>query len=195
MKDDGYLSQQLNRPRVPKDMESKIRDNWREQTANRRHNLAAKYLIIAAGIFGSVVSTVLVKHVVRSSDLVQVAIEDINNDTIKHVGIMFPIETLIKRANIKLPPSSMPIEMVKRCNLNGNETLHIKVAGANHGAVHLFIKKGDFTHSITNTEQGTEAIRPWGLIKPRSDLSVLVLYTNDMNIANVDKLIETMFFV
>lgn len=193
MKDDELLSQQLNRPGVPKHLESKIRANWHEQTMKQHHNPMVKYLVLAASVFGIVISILLVKYVEQPVDLVQVAIEDIKNDTRKHVGIMLPIETLFKRANINLPPNSMPIEMTKHCNLKGNETLHIKVAGAHHGAVHLFIKKGDFTLSITNSGQGIGDFKSWGLIKPRNEISVLVLYTKDMNPANVDKLINTMF--
>jgi len=194
MKDDEYLSQQLNRPRTPKDLEAKIRANWLEQTIYHRHNSATKYLLIAASVIGVVVATFFVSQATRAPDLVQVAIEDINNDTNKHVGITLPFEMLIKQSKINMPPSSMPVVIAKRCNLDGNETLHIQVAGENHGAVHMFIKKGDFTLAVANASQGEVTYRAWGLIKPRNELSVLVLYSKDMNPASVDALIKTMFF-
>ena len=92
-----------------------------------------------------------------------------------------------------MPPESMPVEMTKLCNLNGNKTTHLKVAGAKQGAVHLFIKKGDFNASFLEPANSKSTL-PWRLIKPRHDLSVLVVYTKDMNPASVDKLIQTMFY-
>ena len=62
-----------------------------------------------------------------------------------------------------------------------------------HGAVHLFIRDGNFDTPIWESKN-KEPTMPWRLIKPRSDLSVLVLYTEDMNLASVDKLIQTMFY-
>lgn len=195
MKDDTDLHQLLNRPPVPDDLESKIRANWHEQKSKQLSNKPAKYLLVAASIFAMVVGTVFLNSYFTAPNLISVAINDINNDAKQHIGIALPIESVVQEANIHLPPDSMPIEMSKLCTLNGNQTMHLKVAGAKQGEVHLFIKKGDFEASIWKSEQSATATMPWKLIKPRDDLSVLVLYTKDMNPANVDVLIQTMFYV
>ena len=78
--------------------------------------------------------------------------------------------------------------------LNGHKTIHLKVAGEKQGTVHLFIKEGHFDLTKSNRDEEINESMPWKLINPREDLSVLVLYTKDMNPANVDRLIQTMFY-
>lgn len=193
MKDDSELQRQLNRPTVPEDLEKKIRANWQDQKSRPLRHKPAKYLLVAASLVGVIIGTVLVNRLLTPNDLITLAINDINNDEKHQVGITLPVELLVKQANIQLPPESMPIEMTKLCNLKGNKTTHIKVAGAKQGAVHLFIKQGDFDVSLWKSENRPPAM-PWKLIKPRGDLSVLVVYTEDMNPASVDQLIQTMFY-
>lgn len=193
MKDDSELQRQLNRPPVPEDLEKKIRANWQDQKSRPLRHKPAKYLFIAASLAGIILGTVLVNHLITPNDLITIAINDINNDEKHHVGITLPVDLLIKQAKIQLPPDSMPIEMTKLCNLKGNKTTHIKVAGVKQGAVHLFIKQGDFDASLWESANSSTEM-PWKLIKPRTDLSVLVVYTEDMNPASVDQLIQTMFY-
>ena len=193
MKDDKSLHRQLNRPHVPDDLEENIRANWRDQMSKQQQHRPVKFIIAAASLFGIIVGAILVNNHSTSQDLITIAINDINKDEKHHVGITLPIELVVKQANIHLPPESMPVAMTKLCNLNGNKTTHIKVAGAKQGAVHLFIKMGDFDASLWESKDNTPAM-PWRLIKPRHDLSVLVVFTEDMNPASVDKLIQTMFY-
>ncbi|WP_455208360.1 hypothetical protein [Kaarinaea lacus] len=193
MKDDKDLHRQLNRPHVPDDLEKKIRANWQDQKSKKLRKKPSRYLFLAASLFGIIVGTVLVNQLSTPKDLISIAINDINKDEKHHVGITLPVELLLKQTKIHSPPDSMPIEMTKLCNLNGNKTTHIKVAGAKQGAVHLFIKAGDFDASLWEPKNNSSSM-PWKLIKPRNDLSVLVVYTEDMNPVNVDKLIQTMFY-
>jgi len=193
MKDDKNLYRQLNRPPVPDDLEEKIRANWRDQMSRQQQNRPVKFIIAAASLFGIIVGAVLVVNLSTPQDLITIAINDIYKDEKNNVGITLPIELVVKQANIHLPPESMPVEMTKLCNLNGNKTTHIKVAGAKHGAVHLFVKVGDFDASLWESKDIAPAM-PWRLIKPRDNLSVLVVYTEDMNPASVDRLIQTMFY-
>lgn len=195
MTDDNDLNKQLNRPPVPHDLEDKIRANWQEQKMGRRHTLPLKTILVAASIIGIVAGTVLIDRPTTPEDLITIAINDIDSDTLKRTGLTLPIDSILNEAHINLPPESMPIKMTKRCNLNGNKAVHIKVAGANQGAVHLFIKTGDFDTSLSLPDKETATAMPWKLIKPRHDLTVLVLYTTDMNPTSVDKLLETMFYV
>jgi len=193
MKDDKSLYRQLNRPHVPDDLEEKIRMNWRDQMSRQQQHRPVKFMIVVASLFGVIVGAVLVVNLSTTQDLISIAINDINRDEINHVGITLPIELVLKQANIHLPPESMPVEMTKLCNLNGNKTTHIKVAGPKQGAVHLFVKTGDFDASLWESNDNAPAMS-WRLIKPRENLSVLVVYTEDMNPASVDKLIQAMFY-
>jgi len=194
MKDDKELDRQLNRVHVPVDLEKKLFANWQDQKTGNIRKQPAKLIFIAAGLFGIILGIILVNQFSAPEDLIGIAIKDIRNDEKHHVGITLPVDLLVKQANIHMPPESMTVEMTKLCNLNGNKTTHIKVAGAKQGAVHLFIKEGDFDASLWEAKNSASTM-PWRLIKPRHDLTVLIVYTEDMNPASVDKLIQTMFYV
>lgn len=193
MKDDEQLYRQLNRLNVPGDLEKKLHSNWQDQKARQLRTRPMKFILIAAGLSGIILGTLLVNQLTVPQDLINIAINDIRNDDKQHVGITLPVDLIIKQANIHMPPESMPVEMTKLCNLNGNKTTHLKIAGAKQGAVHLFIKEGSFDASLWESKNNTPGM-PWMLIKPRDNLSVLVVYTEDMNPVSVDKLIQTMFY-
>jgi len=193
MKDDTELYRQLNRPQIPDELENKILANWQDQKSGKRAKKTSRYLVTAVSVFAFAIGSVLVYRQFISNDLVQVAINDIRKDDSHHVGITIPVELLVKQAKIHLPPASMPIEMTKLCHLNSDKTMHIKVAGKKHGAVHLFIKAGNFDASFRESGHYVPSM-PWKLIKPRKDISVLVVYTEDMNPASVDELIKAMFY-
>jgi len=189
--DENELRNQLNRPHVPDDLETKIRTNWCEQRTKQR--IAYKPAIlafVAASLFGIFVGTSLLNTGITRNDLINAAIKDIDNDEKQHTGIILPVDSLITQAHIHYPPESMTVKMSKICNLDRNETIHLKIAGEKQGEVHLFIKEGNFD-LMPSSQNKT---MPWKLIKPRDNLSVLVLYTQDMNPANVDRLIQTMFY-
>ena len=97
--------------------------------------------------------------------------------------------------DIQLPPASMPIKMTKFCTLGGLKTMHMQVNNEDKGEVHFFIRQGEFDIAFWQANQSDEAVMPWKLIKSGRDLSVLVLYSNDMNPDNVTHLIQKMFYV
>lgn len=189
--DDNELHNQLNRPPIPDDLEAKLRSNWHEQMNNRRNNVKpAMMALIAASFFGIVIGTALINNGIAQKDLIKVAMNDIVNDKKQNAGIILPINSVIEQTNIHSPPKPMTVKMSKVCNLNGNKAFHLTVAGAKQGEVDLFIKKGNF--DLTPSSQNKDM--PWKLIKPRDNISVLILYTKDMNPANVERLIQTMFY-
>lgn len=193
--DDKELHKQLNHPSIPDNLEDRIRANWFEQKTQRQSNhTRLKYAYLAMSIFGIVIGTALIDSSITQAELIQLAVNDIQSDEKKKIGIALPVASLVNQKNINYPPESMPVEMTKYCNLDGNKTIHLKVAGEKQGTVHLFIKGGHFDLSKSNHDEEINESMPWKLINPREDLSVLVLYTKDMNPANVDRLIQTMFY-
>lgn len=193
MKHDNDVYRQLNRPEVPGDLEKSIHANWQQQLTGRRRNTFINYSVVAASLLVMLVGAFLIttKHA-GPDDLISIALNDIRNDEKLQAGISLNLEKLLQQKNIHMPPESMPVQMTKSCNLNGNQTTHIKLAGKKQGNVHLFIKTGDFNAPIHASTQSTAL--PWRLIKPRTDISVLVVYSKDMNPASVDRLIQTMFY-
>lgn len=194
MMDDNDLQRQLNRPHTPDSLESKIRANWHEQMKQSRRKLPIMPAFIAASVAGIVLFITVLNYILAPQNLVAVAMKDINKDESEHTGITLPVSYIIEKENISLPPKDMIIAMTKTCNLGGNKTIHMKIDGARHGAVHLFIKHGTFSRSTRIPKTNSTTAMPWKIIKPRPDLTVLVIYTNDMNPVGVAKLIQAMFY-
>lgn len=194
MTDKHALKQLLKRPDVPPSLQQNILANWQQQQAQRRRN--TPLLFAWASSLAALVLTLLLlfKPNTDGGDLIGLALKDIASDAEKHVAIALPLDEVYLRAHIHRPPPSMPVQMSKYCYLNDNKTMHLKVAGAKQGVVHLFIKQGDFDAVFSGRSTGAGASLPWRLFKPRNDLSVLVLYSRDMNPNSVDELLKTMFY-
>lgn len=192
--DDKHLQTQLNRPTVPEGLEDRIRNNWKEQITQSQNYRPLKRMLAIVGMFGLIIGILLVNSVYTTPSLVTAAVDDIHKYEKHKIGIALPIASLIEETGINLPMNSTPIKMTKYCTLNDSKTTHIKVAGAKQGEVHLFISRSEFDVYFWHAQKGVVGSMPWRLFKPREDLSVLVLYSHDMNPSNVEKLIQTMFY-
>jgi len=194
MTDKQKLKQLLDQPQVPEMLAQKIRANWRQQQLQQRRRKPMIFAWAASVAALALTLMVFVKPNTGPSDLINFALEDIANDAEKHVAISVPLDGVYQLAQIHQPPPSMPIEMSKTCYLGNNKTTHLKIAGARQGVVHLFIKQGDFNAVFVDATRRQAFTMPWRLLKPRKDLTVLVLYSQDMNPNSVDTLLKTMFY-
>ena len=190
---DEKLKQQLQRPLVPADLEASIRANWETQLRTRSHSRVWLAMLASAASLMFVV--VLVGSLHYTPDVVRDALEDIANDAKHDVGISIPMETIIAEKHFRAPMQNMPVRLTKYCALDEYRTLHIQVAGARQGEVHLFIQEGSFDIAAWQTHHGEMNAMTWKIIQPRDNFSVLVVYTPEMNPDNVEKLIQHMFYV
>ena len=193
---DRDLHKQLTTPPIPKDLEKKIHENWKQQLtpvekaytafAWRAAYVSSACLFVVALAFSSLSFS--------TPSLVTAAYHDIQKDRPLEIGISIPNEVWLQTHHINMPPASMAIEMTKYCYIERHKTVHLQIAGAKQGKVHLFIQQGEFDQSFWHKSTGNFKSMPWRLLAPRTDLSVLAFYTPDMNPDNVEKLINTMFF-
>jgi len=193
MTDEQDLTRQLNRPAPPPDLVDKIHANWRQQIAQQQAARPLRWAVVAGLALMALLLTPLLKS--PAPDLVSAAISDIVNDDKQQVGMTLTLDEVLQASHLQPPPPSMAVAMSKYCQLNGNKTTHLKIAGAKQGYVHLFIRQGNFEATGWQADDRSSSPMPWRLLKPRKDLTVLVLYTRDMNPASVDTLLQTMFSV
>jgi hypothetical protein len=192
--EDKHLQQQLNRLVLPNDLEDRIRANWKQQLNKHPGKRSRSGILAAAALAGLTLAILLLNAINTTPVIVTTALNDIRNDAQHNVGISIPLDVLAQLDDVNLPHESMPLTMTKYCTLGSSKTIHLQVAGAKQGEVHLFIQRGGFDIAFWQAAQGQVDSMPWKLVKPRDNLSVLVLYTRDMNPANVEKLIQTMFY-
>jgi len=193
--EDKDLQQQLDQIPVPDDLEDRIRANWKQQLSQDQGQRFRYRGLAVAAVAGLTLAVLLFNAINSTPRLLTLALNDIQNDARQNIGISIPLEVLAELDYVNLPPESMPLKMIKYCTLNSDRAMHVQVAGARQGEVHLFIRRGNFDIPFWQAKQGQINSMPWRLLKPRDELSVLVLYTHDMNPANVDKLLQAMFYV
>ena len=201
MDQNDKFKRKLNALEVPEELENRIRSNWHSQmrgsNSGRVKNEAEKIRFWRPGL--ALAASLLIAFFVstqpfKTPALIDAAVNDILKDAKTNIGLSISLETVLAMHDIQLPPMSMPISMTKFCTLDGLKTTHMQVNGADKGEVHFFIKQGEFDIAFWQANQGEVATMPWKLIKPGKDLSVLVLYSVDMNPENVAHLIQKMFF-
>lgn len=193
MKNDDPLNQQLNRPTTPDRLEDKIRANWSNQLASQEQRWSKSRMLAAALIFALIPGLIFTSGIYSAPGIVLAAINDIAKDQSQGVGLNIAVSTILRTRGINLPPESMPVVLTKYCRISGNQTTHMKIAGRHKGFVHLFIQREEHSTGLMQANQGIIDSMPWKIINPRPNLSVLVLYTSDMNPTRVDDLIRTMF--
>ena len=192
MDHNAKITQQLNAPDVPAELEQRILATWQAQmhqpakSARRwRPGLALAASLLLASVLGF--------QTLSTPTLVEAALNDIDKDAGRHSGLGISIESLVSMHEIQAPPSTMAIVMSKLCTINGVQTTHLVIQGEQRGEVHLFIKPGVFERALLQAQQGTARTMPWQIINTGKDLSVLVLYSSDMNPDTVQTLIQQMF--
>jgi len=194
MIDDNEIKKQLNSPAPPENLESDIHSALQSLQGNseKRHRtywqayaLAASVSIVMLSLFIGVTAT--------TPEIVTTAIADIQKDEFIGAQLAEKYRPWLNQKNINFPPREMTVEMSKFCKLSGHLSFHLKIAGQHQGKVHIFILNN--TPDIANGKRsGQVASMKWRIIKPRANLTILVLSTKDMKQESVNKLIRTMFY-
>jgi len=193
MNHDDNLKRKLNTLEVPEELEKRIRSNWQTQMQTNTKRIQwwqpglALVASFALAFFVSI-------QVLKTPTFVDAAVNDIISDAKSNIGLSIPLKTILVMHDMQLPPASMPVKMTKLCTIDGLKTTHIQVNGKAKGEVHLFIKQGEFDTAFWQAQQGKVITMPWKLIKSGKNLSILVLYSADMDPDNVETMIQKMFY-
>jgi len=120
--------------------------------------------------------------------LITSAYQDIAKDSELHNGLDIAVSNWLAVNNISPVPKEFDIEMSKFCQLEKQIATHIRVAGKSQGTAHFFFhqKDADLQAEIV---QGVENEMNWKIIYIRENISVLVMYTQDMREEAVQKIL------
>jgi len=127
----------------------------------------------------------------QSPELVTYAYSDIKKDAIFHNGLDKTISEWLGVKNIPPFPKGFNIEMSKFCQLKQHPATHIRVAGITQGTAHFFFHQtnSDLTPKMS---RGFENDMNWRVIKLHEDLSVLVIYSQDMREQAIQHILDGM---
>lgn len=194
------LKRSLKQPEVPASLQQQLRDNWRTQLKEEGgHRWQASRLLMGAvaGVFVVFIALFTLAQY-SAPTIVTLAMQDIASDAQHRAAQAYRFDDVmrsqLKMRGIDTPLPGMSVKMAKFCTLNKTRTVHLRIAGAQQGEVHVFIGDGAFEIPAWRTEQGELNTMQWQVIHPRDDLSVLVMRTADMNPQNVAALIQKMFY-
>lgn len=192
--DKKKMNSTLNSVDVPDKLEARIRDNWHEQIRES----GEKARIHSSWLAATAASLLLAAFVLRigfsTPTVIEAALADIVADEKHQAGVSITMDSILATTHIRPPIDSMLVRMTKYCSLNRDKTIHMQIAGTKQGSVHLFVKEGQFDKQLWQDNSGQSNEMEWKIIKPRHNLSVLVLRTTDMNPENVERLIQHMFY-
>jgi|GEM_PF-3520806 len=196
MADRKDLQKLLRKPAASKGLGKKINKNWKQQISQSKTKQSATAWRIASVSAACVFIFIVTIGVTNQTPaMVDAAYIDIKKDELLDIGISIPSQTWLSSYQIQTPPAAMVVKMTKYCVIDGQKTTHLKISGESRGEVHLFIQSKRFNKEFWQKEKGVIKTMPWLIMTPRSDLSVLVLYTENMNPKNVKKMLRTMLYV
>ena len=144
---------------------------------------------------GSVVASlllmVLISGYLQTPDLIASAYADISKDASLNNGMQPSMLQWLNENNISAVPQQYPIKMSKFCRLDRVMTTHLRIAGKQQGEVNLFFHYGDRPlHWFDGS--GTINDMNWRLVKVRKNLTLIVLYTQDMRKKSVQQILHEM---
>lgn len=108
---------------------------------------------------------------------------DLNN------GLQVSMQQWLDENHILAVPSAFPVTMSKFCHLDGLLTAHLRIAGKEQGEMNVFFHYGS-APLFWSKRSGMVDNMNWKFIKVRDNLSLIVLYTEDMREQSVQKILN-----
>jgi len=189
------LRRALQRPTPPPALKVNVFRNWQQQLAQAQvRRIPLDLRVMMACVVLVVVVVVSVIRVNHTPGVVTAALADIQKDKLLKVGLSLPADAWPGEEKTARLLEGMVLKMTKYCTLDGHRTVHYQILGKNRGEVHLFLQQTKFPALFWQKTQGENQSMPWRLLNPAPGLSVLVVYSSDMDVNNVEKLINNLFY-
>jgi len=160
------------------------------QNSGKQAKALSKWRLVLA-LAASVAMLFVLISPLHTPSVVSHAYADIIKDSEDNNQRSTEISDWLRSNDIKEVPSRYQVEMVKYCYLDKDKTVHLRVAGTEQGKLHLFFRQGGGTVNGFNNA-GTHDDMHWKLLKVKHDLTLLVMYTQDMREASVNHIIGAM---
>ena len=150
-----------------------------QQSLENKHSNRPFALQWAGSIAASLLLFIIVFGYAHTPAVITAAYADMMRDADLNNGMQSTMSQWLSEKSIDGVPQKYPVEMSKFCKLDQYKTTHLRIAGAEQGTMHLFFHHGDRPmHWMNRT--GTVDEMNWKMIEVREDLTVIVLYTDDM---------------
>lgn len=142
---------------------------------------------------GSFVASVLVFLFIfsyfQTPTVVSDAYADISKDTDLNNGMPVSMQQWLGENSISPIPQQYAVEMSKFCKLDQYLTTHLRIAGVEQGQLHLFFHQGE-PPVFWFERRGELNTMNWRLLKIRDNLTLLVMFSEDMREAAVEQILD-----
>lgn len=142
-------------------------------------------------IAASVLLLVAMLSYFQTPALITSAYADIYKDANLNNGLQPTMQQWLSVNKIANVPSQYPVKMSKFCRLGKVLTTHLRIAGKEQGELNVFIQQGKNVSYWMNKTGRVDSIN-WKLLNVRDDLTVIVLYTQDMREKAVQHILREM---
>lgn len=143
---------------------------------------------------GSIAASFLIVWVLsylHTPQLISSAYADIQKDKNLNTGMPLAMQQWLDETNIASVPPQYPVEMSKFCRLDQRLTMHMRIAGKEQGELNVFIHHGEQPLFWFNVAGRLNDMN-WRLLKVRKNLTLVVMYTQDMREKSVQHILNEM---
>jgi len=161
-----------------------------EKAADSPHEKSVSWRWLSS-IAASLLISIAIFTYLQTPAVVTAAYSDTQKDAALNNGLQASVSQWINENQIDAVPAQYRVEMSKFCRLDRYQTSHLRVAGVEQGKLHLFFHHGGHPLNWFN-RSGTVDKMNWKLIKVRRDLSLIVMYSDDMRETAVRDILHQM---
>lgn len=157
------------------------------------HKSVSNKRSVAVKWAGSFVASILVFLFVfsysQTPTVVSDAYADISKDASLNNGMPVSMQQWLGENSISPIPQQYAVEMSKFCKLDQYLTAHFRIAGVEQGKLHLFFHQGERPASWFDRSGELNSMN-WRLLRVRDNLTVIVMFTDDMREAAVEQILD-----
>ncbi len=150
------------------------------QTIKKYKNVGLNSILKwGSSVVASVFIFVIILINFQTPGLISAAYIDIFKDANLNNGMQVSMQQWLDENNISSVPDEYPIKMSKFCRLGNSVTTHLRIAGKKQGEMNVFFHPGHGS-KFWHARSGKVENMNWKLVNVREDLTLIVLYTQDM---------------
>jgi len=183
-----YASRQLS------DVQQQVLDELQQPQQQTTENTRSNNFFTRSWV-GSIAASLLLFIVIFSyahtPAVITAAYADTLQDAKLNNGMQVSMNQWMIDNRINDVPEEYPVEMSKFCNIDQYQTTHLRIAGVEQGILHIFMHSGAIS-GVWGKHTGTIDEMNWKLIKIRDEMTLIVLYSNDMRDSAVQNILGEM---
>ena len=178
--------EKLQKPFTPQLKQALSTDEASRAEPDVAAQLASKKWFMS--LLASIALSVTALYYLVTPSIITAAYVDISKDADINNGIKLSMQQWLDENGVAAIPRQYPVEMSRFCKLDQYLTTHLRIAGREQGVLHLFFHQGKRPMYWLG-QQGVKKNMHWRLMNVGDDLTLIVMYTEDMRESAVEHIL------